>query len=319
MKYRTLGRTDLRCSEVGLGTWAFASNAYGDVTEVAAKNAVRASLDHGVNFFDTAPLYGTPEADGVAEKILGRALGGERERVIVSTKFGRNPSLGGSPQFHARRARESVEESLRRLGTDRIEILFFHSPFSPAEINDDVWEALGELKDEGKIRHVGHSISMFEQTGSMARTWAEERKIDVVQVVCSLMNRQARQLVADLGASGIGVVAREALANGFLTGAIARETVFPKNNLNSRYTRDEISERVEYAEKLRFLVRGEIQTLPQAALRWVLDQPGVSLVLSGARNRAEILDGAAASDASSFTPEELRRAEAIHPRDFSAA
>lgn len=319
MKYRALGRTGFRCSEVGLGTWAFASNAYGDVAEAAARDAVRAALDEGINFFDTAPLYGTPAADGIAEEVLGRALGKERGNVVLSTKFGRNPSLGGSPRFHARRARESVEESLRRLGTDRIDLLFFHSPFSPDEINDNVWQALAQLKEEGKVLHIGHSISMFEKTESMARAWAEERKIDVIQVVCSLMNRQARSLIADLGEAGIGVVAREALANGFLSGTIRRDTVFPGNNLNSRYSREELAERVDYVDGLQFLVRGEIKTLPQAALRWVLDQPGVSLVLSGARNRVEILDGAAASDAASFSPEELQKAESLHRQDFSAA
>lgn len=319
MKYRTLGRTGLPCSEIGFGTWAFASNAYGDVSEQASMDAVRAALDTGINFFDTAPLYGTLEEDGIAERILGKALGGDRDKVILSTKFGRNPSLGGGPQFNARRARESVEESLQRLGTDRIDILFFHSPFSPDEIHDDVWEALGDLKARGKIGHVGHSISMFEQTESMARQWAEERRIDVIQVVASLMNRQAGQLIAELGDAGIGVVAREALGNGFLTGSVTRDTVFPANNLNFRYSREEISGRVDYVESLRFLVRGEIRTLPQAALRWVLDQPGVSLVLSGARSRAEILDGAAASEASPFTAEELRKATALHRRDFSAA
>lgn len=319
MKYRTLGRTGLRCSEIGLGTWAFASTAYGDVAEAEAREAAGAALDAGITFFDTAPLYGTPERDGIAEEILGRALGSKRDNVIISTKFGRNPTLGGAPQFHARRARESVEESLRRLGTDRIDLLFFHSPFSPDEIHDDVWEALGQLKQEGKICHVGHSISMFEQTESMARQWAEERKIDAVQVVWSLMNREARGLIAAMGGAGVGVVAREALGNGFLTGTVARDTVFPANNLNARYSREEIAARVDYAQSLRFLVRGDIGTLPQAALRWVLDQPGVSLVLSGARNRAEILDGAAASDASPFTAEELRQADALHRHDFSAA
>ncbi len=319
MKYRTLGRTGLQCSEIGLGTWAFASNAYGDVAETAARDAVQAALDAGINFFDTAPLYGTPAEDGIAERILGKALGRNRENIILSTKFGRNPSLGGSPQFHARRARESVEESLRRLGTDRIDLLFFHSPFSPEEINDDVWQALADLKEQGKVRHVGHSISNFEATESMARRWAEERKIDVIQVVCSLMNRQARHLIADLANTGIGVVARESLGNGFLSGAIQRDTVFPKNNLNSRYSHEELAERVDYVESLRFLVRGEIATLPQAALRWVLDQPGVSLVLSGARNREELYDCAAASDATSFSPEELQRADALHHHDFPAA
>ncbi|MCG3117915.1 MAG: Aldo-keto reductase YhdN [bacterium] len=319
MNYRTLGRTGLRCSEIGLGTWAFASQVYGAVTEADAIDAIRAALEVGITFFDTAPLYGTPQRDGVAEEILGKGLGKDREAVIISTKFGRNSSEGNTPNFHAQRARESVEASLRRLHTDRIDVLFFHSPFSAKEIHDDVWEALDKLKSEGKIRFVGHSISLFQNTQSMARHWAAERKIDVMQVVYSLLNREATALIHDLGAEKIGIVARESLANGFLSGTITRDTQFPPDHLNSRYARAEIAERVEQVQRLSFLVRGEIKSVPQAAMRWVLDNPGVSLVLSGAKNQQEILECAAAAAAKPYSTAELQKAEAIHQRDFQAA
>lgn len=319
MNYRTLGRTGLRCSEVGLGTWAFASQVYGAVTEADALKAIRAALEAGINFFDTAPLYGTPQRDGVAEEILGKGLGKDREAVIISSKFGRNSSEGNTPNFHAQRARESVEASLRRLHTDRIDVLFFHSPFSAAEIHDDVWEALDKLKNEGKIRFVGHSISLFQNTQEMARQWAAERKIDVIQVVYSLLNREATELIRDLGAANIGIVARESLANGFLSGAITRDTQFPPDHLNSRYSRTEIAERVEQVQRLSFLVRGEIKSVPQAAMRWVLDNPGVSLVLSGAKNQQEILECAAAAKAKPYSAAELQKAEAVHYQDFQAA
>jgi len=319
MKYRTISRTELRCSEVGLGMWAFASRVYGEVAEADAINAVRAALDAGINFFDTAPLYGTPERDGVAEEILGKGLGKDRDRVIISTKFGRNSSEGNQPNFHARRAYESVAASLKRLQTDRLDILFFHSPFGPEEVHDDVWEALDKLKRDGKIRFVGHSISRFQNTQQMARDWANERKIDVIQVVYSLLNREAANLIRDLGQEKIGIVGRESLANGFLSGMITKETQFPPHHLNARYSRDEISERVAQVEKLNFLVRDDIQNMPQAAMRWVLDNPNISLVLSGAKNRREILECAAASEAKPYSADELQQAEMAHDRDFQAA
>jgi aryl-alcohol dehydrogenase-like predicted oxidoreductase len=319
MNYRTLGRTGLRCSEVGLGTWAFASQIYGDVPQQAALDTIRTALDLGINLFDTAPLYGDSERDGISEEILGQGLGADRDRVLISTKFGRYATEDAAPHFHARRARASVEGSLRRLGTDHVDVLFFHSPFSPDEIHDDVWAELDRLKQEGKVRFIGHSISMFEDTEQMARTWAAERKIDVVQVVYSLMNRQAADLIADLGTQGIGIVARESLANGFLSGSITRDTVFEDGHLNARYGRDEIEARVDYIEQLDFLVREPIETLPQAAFRWVLDNPHVSLVLSGASNPEEVWDSAAASDRPGYTEDERARAEALHTRDFQAA
>jgi len=319
MKFRTLGRTELKCSEVGLGTWAFASQIYGHVDSNDALDTVGAALDAGVNFFDTAPLYGDDERNGISEEILGRALGSSLDEVIISSKFGRYSTDGAAPNFHAARARESVEGSLRRIGRGWIDVLFFHSPFGPDDIHDDVWGELSRLKDEGKVRFVGHSISMFEQTEGMAREWASDRKIDVIQVVYSLMNRQSSDLIADLAGEGIGIVARESLANGFLSGAITKDTVFEKSHLNSRYPREEIEARVDYVDSMSFLLRGEIETVPQAALRWVLDNPDVSLVLSGASNPAQLLECTKVSDSAGYSQDELARTADLHTRDFQAA
>lgn len=319
MNYRTLGRTGLRCSEVGLGTWAFASQIYGAVPLDEALNTIRAALEIGINVFDTAPLYGSQVQDGISEEILGRGLGGDRERVLLSSKFGRYSTDGAAPNFHAARARESVEGSLRRLNTDRIDVLFFHSPFGAEDIHDDVWDELHLLRQEGKVRFLGHSISKFADTEQMARRWADERRIDVVQVVYSLMNREATDLIRDLALNGIGVVARESLANGFLSGTITRDTVFERGHLNARYSREEIEARVDYIGNLQFLVRPPIRSLPQAAIRWVLDNPDISLVLSGATSPEQLKHGAKVSELPGYTLEELRRADNVHPGDFQAA
>ena len=318
MNTRPLGQTGLVTSEIGLGTWALASQIYGAVGEADAHETVRAALDAGVTFFDTAPLYGDAERDGIAETLLGRALGSDRDRVLISSKFGRY-STESEVRFDAQRARESVEGSLRRLGTDRIDVLFFHSPFGQEDIADDVWDELERLRDEGKVRVLGHSISKFEKTENMAREWAAERKIGAVQVVYSLMNRQAAALIGEMAEAGVGVVARESLANGFLSGALGRDSDFEAGHLNARYSRDEIQARVVYAERLGALVRGDVESLPQAAFRWVLDAPGVSLVLSGASTAAQLRDGAAASAAAPFSASEHAWTMAIHPHDFQAA
>jgi aryl-alcohol dehydrogenase-like predicted oxidoreductase len=320
MKERILGRTGLSCSEIGLGTWAFASNVYGDVEKSNSIDVIRYALDRGINFYDTAPLYGNEHEDGIAERILGEGLGNDRDKVIISTKFGRQPTLGPlNAQFHAEGVRRSVEASLKRINTDRIDVLFFHSPFGTDTIHDDVWGEIGELKQEGKLRFIGHSISKFEETEQWARSWADERKIDIIQVVYSLMNRESLPLIEDLVKGEIGVVARESLANGFLSGAIKRDTVFPENNLNCRYSREEIIERVEYAESLDFLIDGQIKSLPQAALRWVLDDVPVSLVLSGATCVEHLSDAIEASEATPYGEVSLARAREIHTKDFSAA
>jgi aryl-alcohol dehydrogenase-like predicted oxidoreductase len=319
VKTRVLGRTGLECSEVALGTWAFNSVVYGPVDVGEAHATVRRALDEGITLFDTAPLYGTPERDGIAEEMLGQALGADRDRVLISTKFGRRATQANRADFNAANVIASVDESLARLGTDRIDLLFFHSPFGSDEIADDVWEALARVHERGKVRAVGHSISKFADTQNMARQWAQEGRIDVIQVVYSLLNREATALIGDLAAQGVGVVARESLANGFLSGAVTRDTLFPEGSLNARYSRQEVAARVDQVERLSFLVRGSVASLPQAAMRWVLDNPGISSVLTGARSAAQVADCAEAAGLPGYSAVELARAQDVHRQDFPAA
>lgn len=320
MNYRKLGRTNLEVSEIGLGTWAFGNNVYGGVPEKEGIKTIHSGIDAGINLFDTAPQYGTFQQDGVAEIVLGKALKGKRQEVNISSKFGRNPTIkNGASQFYESRVVQSVEESLKRLQTDYIDVLFFHSPFSPSEINDDVWKGIEQVKRQGKVRFVGHSISMFEKTENMARQWAREDKIDIVQVVLSLMNRTSQKLIEDFQTYPIGIVARESLANGFLSGAISTDTVFAKGTLNSRYLKEELIERVEQVNAFKYLIRDDIANMPQAALRWVLDQKGISTVLSGAKNADELKDAVLASSAKPFTQEELSLAKVLLKKDFEAA
>ena len=319
MHYTTLGDTGLEISAVGLGTWSFNSAVYGPVAASDAQQTIAAAREAGINFFDTAPLYGDKNRDGIAEEVLGRGLQGGRDQVIISSKFGRKPTEGNKANFYGAYAIQSVEESLRRLQTDYIDVLFFHSPFAAEEIDDDTWAALDTLRQAGKVRFIGHSISKFADTQQMARTWSKERKIDAIQVVYSLLNREAKTLIGDLSAEGIGVVARESLANGFLSGSVRRDTVFPPGSLNARYAPEEVAARVDQVDQLSFLVRGDIQSMAQAALRWVLDEPGVSLVLTGAKTAAEVADCAAAADAAGYGREELQRADDVHQLDFAAA
>ena len=319
MQQRQLGRSGLQCSVIALGTWAFNAQVYGPVAISEATATVHRALEEGITLYDTAPLYGSREEDGISERILGGALGADRDQVLISTKFGRRPTTGNRPEFDAAHATASVEASLQRLGTDRIDVLFFHSPFGPDEIADDVWGALEKLRSSGKVRAIGHSISKFEDTASMARTWAQEGCIDVIQVVLSLLNRETQGLIEELAADGVGVLARESLANGFLSGTMTADTVFPEGTLNARYDPQEVTARVEQVARLGFLVDGQIESMPQAAMRWVLDQEGVSSVLTGARTPEEISDCARAAVVSPYSADDLARARELHQQDFSAA
>ncbi|MEE9439053.1 MAG: aldo/keto reductase [Saprospiraceae bacterium] len=320
MKYRKLGRTGIEVSEIGLGTWAFGNNVYGGVSEKEGINTIHAAIDMGVTLFDTAPQYGTKEQDGVAEIVLGKALIEKRDKVVIQSKFGRNLTIeNGAPQFYKKRIIASVEESLSRLQTDHLDVLFFHSPFSDEEIHDDVWEGIEKVVNDGKVRFIGHSISMFNDTEHMARRWAKEGKIDVIQVVTSLMNRESDQLIQELSKYPIGIVARECLANGFLAGVFDYNTKFAAGTLNARYSQAELKERIDQVNSFDFMIRDDIDLMVIAALRWVLDQKGVSTVLSGAKNIMELKGAIAASTANPYSTEELSKAKAVLNKNFEAA
>jgi len=320
MKTRILGRTGLKCSEIGLGTWALGSGVYGKVPDGEAASVIGEAMDQGINFFDTAPLYGSKTEDGLAETVLGKGLGDRADDVVISTKFGRTATKVMPPRFNAQEARQSCEASLRRLRREWVDLFFFHSPFEAGEIEDDVWEELEGLRKEGKIRFIGHSVSMYEQTKTLSAQWMEDRNIDVIQVVLSPFNRETRPLIETAVQANCGVVARECMANGFLSGSIRKDTTFPEGSLNARYSKEEIAERVDYAKQLKDeLVKGKIESLPQGVYRWVLDQPGVSLALSGAKNRQELMDCVAASIAEPYGARLLELLDALHTRDFCPA
>ncbi|MCH2615090.1 MAG: aldo/keto reductase, partial [Opitutales bacterium] len=185
MRRRAFGETGLDCSEIGLGTWALGSGVYGEVERTEAHNLIGQALDTGINFFDTAPLYGNKYEDGVAEIVLGEGLGRRKDQAIISTKFGRTARQVMPPRFNADEAKKSCDDSLKRLGRDWIDLFFFHSPFESDEIEDDVWQGLTELKQNGKIRFIGHSVSIYDDTKDLAEEWMSERKIDAVQSVLS--------------------------------------------------------------------------------------------------------------------------------------
>lgn len=320
MQYRELCSGGPQASEIGLGTWALGSPVYGTVEASTAERTVGTALDSGINFFDTAPLYGTKDEDGIAETILGKALGAKLDEVLISTKFGRTARAVMPGRFTAEEAVKSCDASLRRLGRDHIDLLFFHSPFKPEEISDDVWEALESLKGSGKIRYVGHSVSMYSDTAEMSADWIRKGLIDVVQVVLSPFNREARPLIEAARDNGCGVIARECLANGFLSGAITDDTVFPEGSLNARYSREEIESRVRYANRLSQLFGAEgISDLVQATYRWILDQNGVTVALSGAKNDLELSGPVRASGLTSFDEALLSACEEVHTVDFGAA
>jgi len=276
MRSRPLGRTGLTVSEVGFGTWPLSGAAYGPVDGRQARAALERALELGCTFFDTADVYGA----GRSERLLGEALGARRSGVTIATKAGRATADG----FEPARLRAALEGSLARLGTDRVEVFQLHDA-PPAAIGDARLHRLMEgLKGERLIRAAGVSVAVPADGVAAVRAGAW----DVVQVVVNVFFPEAgRELLPLAAERGVGIVVKEPLDHGMLAGRHGAGARFGANDVRAQAPRDEIAWRARGAEQLRFLSEGTGRTSVQAALRWLLDLPGVSTVIPGIKSAAQ--------------------------------
>lgn len=286
MRYREFGRTGITVSEIGLGAWQLGNRrdwAHGP-DEAQSLALVAAALDAGVTFFDTAPGY----AGGESERLLGEALRGHRDQVVLCTKFGHNPD---GTDFSPEAIRGSVERSLRLLQTDVLDIVLMHSP--PSEMFDGRltphYGIFEELKTEGLIRAYGGSVdwpqdidALLETTGSTA-----------LEVYLSAFHQETWEATERAGGAGVGSAVKVPLESGWLAGAYGPETVF--SDVRSRWTAQEVRRRAALTEAFRALVP-EGLTAAQTALRFVLANRGVSTVIPGARTTAQLAGNLAAAD-----------------------
>ena len=226
MKYRVLGKTGLKVSEVGFGAWAIGGNAYGNsygpTDDKLSLAAIGRALELGCNFFDTADVYG----HGHSEELLGQALRGHRSEVIIATKVG-GDFYHGTPRmnFNPDYLEFALGKSCERLGTDCIDLYQLHNP--PIQLIKDgrVFKILERLKASGKIRHYGISIH-DPQEGLLAMRAGE---LEAIQVAFNILRQEAKnQLFREATKNNVGIIAREPLANGFLAGKLKSESTFPQ-------------------------------------------------------------------------------------------
>lgn len=313
MKYRTLGMTGLQVSEVGLGAFPISgmwkredgSNFGWTGTDDRESIAlIHRSEELGINLIDTAEGYG----DGHSEILTGKALQGRRDRWVVATKVQPNSGIDEHSRDEAavrRRITEACEGSLRRLQMETIDLYQLHAiPYDWAM--PVVMETLAQLKTEGKIRWYGISTNNREAIDKL-RAFGP---IHLLQIGYNLLERSADELLHWAKAEEIGTLIRVPLAKGMLSGKYSgeRAAAMPKDDLRyERFNRPETVDGLSKLPQLSFLATPQ-RTMVQAALRFVLDHPGVSCVIAGAKNRRQIEENAAASDLPPLTEEELARA-----------
>ena len=313
MEARVLGRTGIRVAEIGLGAWAIGGNAhgnsYGPTDDAESVAAVHRAVELGVNFVDTADVYGW----GHSEEVLGRALEGRRDRVRIATKVGGDFYHGGvRMNFDPGYIAFALERSLKRLRTDHVDLYQLHNP--PSEMMGDpaTYEVLETLEAEHKIDQYGVSVHEPHE----ALLCLDAGKPDALQIPFSLFRQEwIEEVLPAARRANVGIIAREPLGNGFLTGAIHPDARFPPGDIRSHWPPTMIGARSLAAKSLSFLVRPG-RTIAQAALRFVLAFPEVSVAIPGAKTVAQVEENASAGDSPLLTPEEMRRARESYGKDF---
>jgi aryl-alcohol dehydrogenase-like predicted oxidoreductase len=285
MKYRELGKTGIKVSEVGFGAWQLGSSLWGGSTGKDAISLVHRAIDEGCTFFDTAPGYG----EGQSEKLLGEALQGKRDRVAVVSKFGHNPD--GSSDFSPGNIRRAVDRSLKALHCDYLDGVLLHNPEKKVlNGKDGHFEVLSELKKEGKIRAYGSSLDSSEELNLLM----DNSDSEIAEVLFNVFNQETQQAFPRAKKEGLGLIVKVPLDSGWLSGKYNAQSVFT-TGYRDRWTQDVKNRRSALVEKLDFLVRKD-QTMAQAALRFILSFDQVSTVIPGAKKIDHLLGNLSASD-----------------------
>jgi aryl-alcohol dehydrogenase-like predicted oxidoreductase len=294
MKYRRLGRTNLRVSVIGIGTWQLGGE-WGKMfeqTEVDAMFAKAAEL--GVNLIDTAECYG----DHLSEQLIGRAIKGQRDNWIIATKFGHGfkESFGRDMLFEPEHVRKQLEQSLRSLQTDYIDLYQFHSGTDEMYDTPGLWEMLQNQVDLGKVRHLGISVSKTQ--GSLYQVdKASEVEAEAIQVFYNRIYRKPEEEMFDSCIrQDLGVLARVPLASGFLSGKYGKEATFAGTDVRSVWQdEDEKREIVEEVTKLKSEVPKGVP-MAKWALAWCLQHPAVTCVIPGCKTVEQVESNARAAD-----------------------
>lgn len=316
MQYRTLGRTGLKVSELGFGAWAIGGNqhgnSYGSTDDATSVAAVTRAVEQGCNFFDTADVYGF----GHSEELLAQGLqeAGKLNDVIIATKVGGNFYSGKTvTDFSTGYVKVALEQTLRRLKRDYIDLYQLHNPSRPFIENGQIFEVMEELKAAGKIRHYGVSI----HTVAEGLACIKNGKPDTIQIVWNMFSlSQSENPAEDLFPlaleKNIGVIAREPLANGFLAGTQRMDTQYEPGDIRATWPVNYRSYKIRLAENLRFLERRqdsgqEPRSMAQAAIRFALDAPAVSTVICGMKTAQQVDENFYASSIAALTSEEREK------------
>ena len=321
MKYRDLGKTGMKISEVSFGSWAI-GGTWGQVEDETSLKALESAIDEGVNFFDTADVYG----DGRSERLLAQLSKNTKSQIYIATKAGRRLNPHVAQGYQLSNIRQFVERSLLNLDVERLDLLQLHCPPSSVYENAEFFESLKELITEGKVAHLGVSV---EKTSEAIKAMEYEH-IETIQIIYNLFRMKPEDEVFPLAKkNNVGIIVRVPLASGMLTGKMTKDTAFAKddhrlfNRNGESFDKGETFSGVPYdlaleaVEELKKIMPTKM-TLAQFALKWILMNEAVSCVIPGAKNPSQAQQNAAASGFDALSFEVMEKAKAIYEQYLKA-
>lgn len=326
MRKRRLGRTGLEVSEIGFGCWPIGGGSYGPVRDEDSLVALEAAWDSGVNFFDTADTYG----EGHSETLVGRFLKARsRDGIILATKVGWNfypPAgrqappdssskinhVGHGKNFEPEYIRFACEQSLKRLGVDAVDFYQLHNPSLELIQKGDAVGVLEGLKKEGKIRFIGISV----HTVAEALAVLKDVRVHAIQVIFNILDqRMAGRFFPEARVRDVGVIVREPLASGLLSGKYSPSYEFPKEDHRRRWVREKREADWQKIQLVQKTLGPGAPTLAKAALEFALAFEAISTVIPGAKTRAQTLENVSASLRPALAQEDVERLKGIYVRE----
>lgn len=283
MEYRDFGKTGLKVSQIGLGTWPFGNNKigeYGDIDEAEAIRTIRRYIELGGNFIDTARAYGER-----SERLIGEAVNGfvPRDKVVIATK-----TTGGMTREMLPNIRTDLEESLRLLNMDHVDLFQFHQPPDESDLMNDALSEMTKLRDEGKIRFIGASIKgpdVTDHTADLCRRYMDTGVVDSIQVAYSILRQKLRPVIAEAKRRGVGVIVRTVLESGLLTGQYPPGHTFTGIDQRARYDAENLQFILNTVAKIKQDVQlaPPYESLAQLAIKFSLEADGICTMIIGAQ------------------------------------
>ncbi len=317
MEYRQLGRTDMKISSISFGSWAIGGN-WGKVDDTESYAALNTAVDLGVNFIDTADVYG----DGRSEKLIARLLKERKEKIFVATKAGRRLSPHTADGYNPKNLESFVNRSLSNLGVDSLDLLQLHCPPTQVYYRPEVFEFLDDLTRRGKIRYYGVSVEKVSE----AIKATEYPDIQSVQIIFNMFRlKPSTEFFPISKERKVGIFARVPLASGLLTGKISEQTIFPKddhrnfNRHGGSFDRGETFSGVDLEIGLQAVRELEAlvpagATLAQLALRWILMFDAVTTTIPGAKRPAQVEENVAAANLPALDDDMMSRVQTIYDK-----